>query len=65
MMVILMALMMLIALVFAGFSVKLCYELLKAQRWFGAVLMAIVSVLGLGAVAYCALVIWSVFHISV
>lgn len=64
-MVILMALMALIALVFAGFSIKLCYELVKVQRWFGAALMAIVSVLGLSAVAYCALVIWAVFHISV
>lgn len=64
-MVILMALMALIALVFSGFSIKLCYELVKAQRWFAAALMTIVSVLGLGAMAYCALVIWAVFHISV
>lgn len=64
-MVILMALMALIALVFAGFSIKLCYELVKVQRWFAAALMAIFGVLGLGAVAYCALVIWAIFHISV
>ncbi|USZ15480.1 hypothetical protein NGM44_03620 [Moraxella sp. FZFQ2102] len=56
-----MALMTLIALVFAGFSVKLCYELLKTQRWFGVVLMTIVGVLDLGAAAYCALVIGRYF----